>query len=397
MPQHDGVITYMDYASTSPLRPEVIEAIEPLSRINFGNASGGHQIARNAKKALEDARDMTAGLLGVEPGEVVFTSGGTESDNAAVLGTLGADREHSESSRAVVCSAVEHPAVFEVFKSAGIGRGLSAGATVPETRLARVNSSGVVDLDSLEAVLDQGVVLVSVMTANNETGAIQPITSIAKMVREKAPRAIFHTDAVQGACYLDLVEVARDVDMMSLSAHKLGGPKGAGALVIKKGVNVAPLLYGGGQERGLRSGTSNVAGAVGLAVALSVSQSTRASESTRVRLLRDRLVDGILSSVGGVVESSDRVRVLPGHAHVRFQSVDREELVLLLDQAGVCVSAGSACSSGALETSRVLSAMGVDRQDARGAIRFSLGYRSTAEDVERALAVVPEAVSRLRA
>ncbi|MCL4446765.1 MAG: cysteine desulfurase [Actinobacteria bacterium] len=391
------MIIYMDYASTSPLRPEVVEAMAPFNGDNFGNASGGHRVSRYAKKALEDARDSIAESCGVESGEVFFTSGGTESDNIAVLGTLGAENKRRGEPTAVVCSAVEHPAVFETFRSVGAGRGLSVGSVAPQTRLAAVDGSGVVDLGSLEEVLDQGVVLVSVMLANNETGTIQPLSSIVDLVRRLAPDAVFHTDAVQGACYLDLASALSDVDVASISAHKLGGPKGVGAVVVRKGINLAPLFHGGGQERGLRSGTSNVAGAVGLASALSISQSVRESESTRVGLLRDRLVDEIKSSVPGVTESSDRSKVLPGHAHIRFQSVDREELVVLLDQAGVCVSAGSACSSGALEPSRVLSAMGVDKEDARGAIRFSLGHMTTAEDVERALAVIPEAVGRLRA
>ncbi|MGH9081742.1 MAG: cysteine desulfurase family protein, partial [Acidimicrobiales bacterium] len=257
--------------------------------------------------------------------------------------------------------------------------------------MAPVDADGAVALDRLAELLDERVGLVSVMTANNEVGTVQPLAEVVALTRRLAPRARVHTDAVQAAPWLDLGTVGTGADLVSISAHKLGGPKGAGALVIREGTPLRPLLYGGGQERERRGGTHDVAGAVGLATALSVAAAGRAAEATRVRALRDRLADGLLDRVPGAVESAARHKVLPGHCHLRFTGVDHEELLVLLDHQEVCASGGSACASGALEPSPVLSAMGVGG----GGIRFSLGWTTTAEEVEHALEVVPEAVATL--
>jgi cysteine desulfurase len=259
-----------------------------------------------------------------------------------------------------------------------------------------VDPHGVVDLGRLAQALDRDVALVTVMLANNEVGSIQPIDEVVALTRRLAPQAAVHTDAVQAAVWLDVAKAAPGVDLVSVSAHKLGGPKGAGALVVHEGTELEPLFVGGGQERERRAGTHDVAGAVGLAVALSIAALEREEESARVRALRDRLADGLLHAVPSATEAADRKFVLPGHCHLCFAGVDREELVVLLDEAGVCVSGGAACASGALEPSHVLAAMGVPAPIARGSIRFSLGHTTGAEDVERALEVVPEAVARLR-
>lgn len=363
----------------------------PFEADVYGHASGTHRQARAACRALEDAREQVAELLGAAPSEVVFTSGGTEADNLAVFGVLlaAAARRVGEQT-VVVSSAVEHAAVLEPCRVAARRmRGV-------EHHAVGVDPHGSLDLRRLAEALDPDVALVSVMLANNEVGTVQPLGEVVALVRRLAPHAVVHTDAVQAAAWLDVAEQAAGVDLVSVSAHKLGGPKGAGALVVREGVDLEPLLVGGGQERERRAGTHHVAGAVGLATALGAVASSRAEEAVRVGALRDRLADGILAQVPSVLEAADRKAVLPGHCHLCFAGVDREELVVLLDEAGVCVSAGAACASGALEPSHVLAAMGVRRSDAAGAIRFSLGHTTTPDDIERALAVVPEAVGRLR-
>lgn len=373
------------------MRPEVAEAMAPFGAEIFGHPSGSHRQARAARAALEDAREQVAQVLGCTPSEVVFTSGGTEADNLAVFGVLGAAAlERAGRPVAVVSSAVEHSAVLAPCRA--------AASRLPglEHQEVGVDGRGVLRLDQLADALDEDVALVSVMLANNEVGAIQPLADVVAVTRRHAPRAVVHTDAVQAAPWLDLSSATAGAALISISAHKLGGPKGAGALVVRAGTPLLPLAVGGGQEHERRAGTHDVAGAVGLAAALAAAAAEREEESVRVAALRDRLADGIRSTVPAVVEAADRKDVLPSHCHLCFLGVDREELVLLLDEAGVCVSAGAACASGALEPSHVLAAMGMPAADARGAIRFSLGHTSTPADVERALAVVPEAVARLR-
>jgi cysteine desulfurase len=384
-------LTYLDHAASAPVRPEVAEAMAPFAAGRYGHPSGSHRLARLARQSLEEAREEVAALLGAHPQEVVFTSGGTEADNLAVLGALGAAaRARPAGPTVVVSSAVEHAAVLEPCRAAAVRM---AGV---EHRRVGVDPAGVLDLDDLTEALDADVALVTVMLANNEVGTVQPLADVATLTRRLAPRAIVHTDAVQAAPWLEVAAEASGADLVSVSAHKLGGPKGAGALVAREGTELEPLLFGGGQERERRAGTHDVAGAVGLARALAVAAAGRYEEAVRVRALRDRLADGITASVPAVRETADRKVVLPGHCHLCFAGVDREELLVLLDEEGVCVSAGAACASGALEPSHVLAAMGVAADDARGAIRFSLGHTTTAADVERALAVVGRAVSRLR-
>jgi cysteine desulfurase len=382
-------LTYLDHAASTPLRPEVAEAMAPYGADRYGHPSAGHRMGRQARTALEEARDTVARVLGARPAEVVFTSGGTEADNLAVFGAALAAAGGGRQG-ALVCSAVEHAAVAEPCRVA------ARRITGIEHRSAGVHADGTVDLDRLADALDEEVLLVSVMLANNEVGTVQPLADVVDLVRRLAPRALVHTDAVQAAPWLDVGALGAGCDLVSVSAHKLGGPKGAGALVVRHGAAIEPLVVGGGQEQGRRGGTHDVAGAVGLATALASSAAGRDAEAVRVRGLRDRLADGLLAGVPGIVETVDRKGVLPGHCHLCVDGVDREELLVLLDRAGVCVSAGAACASGAVESSPTLAAMGVEPELARGAVRFSLGHTTTAADVERALAVVPEAVGRLR-
>lgn len=373
----DDELVYLDHAATTPLRPEALEAMLPFLTDAFGNPSGSHAVSRRAKQAIEEARDTVAEALGARPNEIVFTAGGTEADNLAILGTYEAR------GGAVVCTAIEHHAVLHPVEHLG-------GRVVP------VDSDGLVDLDVLARALDDDVVLVSVMLANNEVGVVQPLHDVAALVRERAPWAELHTDAVQAFPWLDVADLAAGARLVSISAHKFGGPKGTGALVLRDGADVAPLLLGGGQERDLRSGTHNVAGIVGMAAAARATVDTRKAVVDRVEALRDRLVDRLVSTVPDTVETGDRARKIAGNAHVRFRGVESEALLVLLDDAGVCASAGSACASGAIDPSHVLTAMGVVRDDALGSLRLSLGVTTTDADVDRAIAAVTDAVERLR-
>lgn len=365
---------YLDHAATTPLRPEAAAAMQPfLTGERFGNPSGSHAVARAAKTAIEEARDTVAESLGCAPGEVVFTGGGTEADNLALAGV------YATHPGGILCSAVEHHAVLHTVHALG-------GRTVP------VTGDGIVDLDALADALDDSVTVVSVMLANNEVGTVQPLAEVTELVRRRAPNAVVHTDAVQAFSWLDLRDTP--ADLVAVSAHKFGGPQGVGALVVREGVKLAPILHGGGQERERRSGTHNVAGIVGMAAAMAATVSGRPTTDDRVARLRDRLADGLTGS--GAVRTGDPARTLPGHCHVRFPGIESEALLVLLDDHGVYASAGSACASGALEPSHVLAAMGLDRADALSAVRFSLGHTSTDVDVDLALAVVPAAVERLR-
>jgi cysteine desulfurase len=381
-------ITYLDHAATTPLRPEVAAAMASVHERQLGNPTGSHPPAQRARALLEDARDEVAAFLGRDPGEIVFTSGGTEAANLAVLGTAeAAFRTRGEA--VVLASAVEHPAVRESAKAAG-----QMGVDVRELPVDR---AGLIDRDALDRTLSPRCTVVAVMTANNETGVIQPLADVVDSVRRRAPAAYVFTDAVQAAPYLDLADVAAGVDMVGLSAHKFGGPVGTGALAVSSRVTLSPRIYGGGQERERRSGTPDVAGAVGMAAALQLVSKERAAAVSHVSKLRDRLAEGLLAAMPWAhrtvpVGSS----VLPGHLHLCLPDVDREELLVALGGNGICVSGGSSCASGALEPSHVLAAMGVDRDWAVGAVRFSLGHDTTDEDVDRALAEVPRVAAALR-
>jgi cysteine desulfurase len=379
-------VAYLDHAATTPVRPEARAAMAPFQAEGFGNPSGLHAVARQAKTGLEEARESIAASLGCAPGEVVITGGGTEADNLAVMGGARAARRAGHGDRVVV-SAMEHKAVLASAER--------LGAEGFDVRVVRVGPDGIVDLDDLERALDARTVLVSTMLVNNEVGTIQPLADVAERVRRLAPRAVLHTDAVQAVPWLDVATVAAPADLVSVSAHKFGGPKGVGALVIRAGVEVEPILVGGGQERGLRSGTVDVAGAVGMAAALRVTVERRDEEVSRAASLRDRFAAG-LASIPEVIPTGERARAVAGNHHVRFVGVTAEDLLVALDREGVCAAAGSSCASGALEPSHVLAAMGMPRGHAREAVRFSFGYASTNADVDHALSVVPRVVERLR-
>jgi cysteine desulfurase len=380
--------TYLDHAASTPVRPEAVEAMAPFLRGTFGNPSGGHAAARAAKTALEDARDEVAALLGAEPGEVVFTAGGTEADNLAVKGAARRARADG-GGNGVVTTAFEHKGVL-----ASCDRLAAEGFRVVELA---VPATGVVDPGAVEAAVDGDTVLVSVMLVNNEVGTVQPLDEIVRRVRGRAPGVLVHPDAVQAVPWIDVAAAAAAADLVAISAHKFGGPKGTGALIVRGDVALEPLLEGGGQERGLRSGTSNVAGVVAMATALRITCAERAADVVRNAALRDRLVDGLLATVPDAFENGDRASKVAGNAHVGFRGVEADTLLVALDRAGVCAAAGSSCSSGATEPSHVLAAMGISRADALSSIRLSLGFASTDHDVDVALAVIPAAVEQLRA
>jgi cysteine desulfurase len=391
-------LTYLDHAATTPLRPEVAAAMAEVHDAGagsgaLGNPTGSHPAAQRARRLLEEARDEVAAFLGRDPGEVVFTSGGTESANLAVLGPAEVDRQ-DRGEAVLLYSAVEHPAVREAARAAA-----KAGL---DTRELPVDHHGVIDPDALARTLSSRVTSVAVMTANNETGVLQPLPDLIEAVRHRAPNAYVFTDAVQAAPFIDLAEVTAGADLVSLSAHKVGGPVGVGALAIAGRVVLEPRQYGGGQERERRSGTQDVAGAVGLATALRLAAAERATVGPRVAAQRNRLRDGLLHGVEGAYRTvpadaaAAGVGVLPGHLHFCVPGVEREELLVALGAEGVCVSGGSSCASGALQPSHVLAAMGVAPELAAGAVRFSLGYGTTDDDIDRALAVVPAVVAALR-
>ena len=347
----------------------------PFLTERFGNPSGAHAMARDARNALDDGRATLAAALGCAPGEIVFTSGGTEADNAAVF--AGAERG------TVVCSAIEHHAVLEPVHRSG-------GRVVP------VTPDGVIDLDALRDALDPSIAMVSVMLANNEIGTIQPIADIAELVRDRAPGAVLHTDAVQAFPWLDVAALAAPVDLVSISAHKFGGPKGVGVLVVRDGAPFVPRQVGGGQERERRSGTQNVAGIVAMAEAARLTVEERKRVVDEVTPRRDRLADSLLGAVSGTVESGDRSRKIAGNCHVCFDGIESEALLFILEQQGVMASAAASCASGAQDPSHVLAALGFPRQLAQGSLRLSLGATTTDDDVDAVLAVVPPAVARLR-
>ncbi len=371
------MVTYLDHAATTPMRPECAEAMAPYLGGRFGNPSGGHALARAARQAIEEARDTVASCLGAEPGEVVFTGGGTEADNLAITGVV------ARQGGLAVCSAVEHHAVLYPVEALG-------------GRVVAVHVDGRIDLAALDAALDGQVGVVSLMLVNNEVGTIQPLAEAAALVGERAPGAVVHTDAVQAFPWLDVASLAVSAHLVAVSAHKFGGPQGVGALVVRNGVEVEPLLRGGGQERERRSGTHNVAGIVGMAAAMQATVDQRPVTVERVGRLRDHLADGLLAAVPGVTESGSRAIKVAGACSLLFEGIESEALLVLLDQAGMCATAASSCASGAMEPSHVLAAMGVSRALAYGSLRLSLGWTTTDADVDHALEVIPDAVAQLR-
>jgi cysteine desulfurase len=374
---------YFDHAATTPLDPRVREAMLPYLDESFGNPSSLHWAGREAHAAVDEARAEVAELIGARPSEIVFTGSGSEADNLALRGVLEREGGH------VIVSAFEHPAIIETCK-------YLATCGVQVTQLP-VGSDGIVQPDSLTNALRPDTRLVSVMTANNVVGTIQPVTELARIAKEHG--ALFHTDAVQAAGKLRLDVSSMNADLISLTAHKFHGPKGLGALYVRTGVNLTPIVFGGGQERGLRSATENVAGIVGFGRAASIAREEMGDETVRLVALRDRIVAAITETIANAYFIGHPYLRLPGHLCLGFAGQEGEavRLLLELDERGFAVSSGSACSSSHVgEPSYVLTSMGLDQIRARGSLRITLGRFTTAEEVDEFLRVLPDAVGSLR-
>jgi cysteine desulfurase len=367
---------YLDHNATAPLDPRVLEAMLPWLREAHGNPSSVHSAGQRARAAVDEARERVAAALGAAPREIVFTSGGTEADNLALRGV------HRARPGRVVVSAVEHLAVLET------ARGLGTQAFE-----IAVNSDGALDWDGLEAAVGEGTSVVSVQWANNETGVLFPVERIGALCRARG--VPFHVDAVQAAGRVPLALGARPIDLASVSGHKVHGPKGVGALYVRKGTPLASVLTGGHQERGRRAGTENVAGIVGFGVALELAAAELAEGQRCQEGLRDRLQARLAALAGAVVIGGERAR-LANTLSIGFAGVEAEALLMGLDLEGICASAGSACTSGSLEISHVLKAMRVPEPVARGAVRFSLGRGTTEAEIDRVAEVVPRLVAALR-
>jgi cysteine desulfurase len=377
---------YLDYNATTPLAPEALEAMLPYLQGDFGNPSSIHQFGRRAKSALLEARETVAAFLSASANEIVFTASGTEADNLAILGVVAAEEEEARPRRHLVSSTIEHHAVLNVMKHL-------EKKGHPVTYLP-VDRSGRVEPEVLRETLRPDTLLVSIMSANNETGVIQPVAELAEAARRAG--ALFHTDAVQ-ACGKIAVDVEKlGVDLLSLSAHKLYGPKGVGALYLRNGTAFKPVLRGGGQERSRRPGTENVAGIVGLARAARRSGALLTEETTRLLTLREQIEASVLSEIPGSHLNGGGART-PNTANFRFDDVDGEDLVKLLDREGFALSTGAACSSGAVAPSHVLIAMGLTPNEVQGSIRVSLGSATRSEDARAFASALRHAVESARA
>jgi cysteine desulfurase len=375
---------YLDHAATTPMLGETIDAFVLWSRDQFGNPSGVHSVSRRARQGLEEARDSFAATIGARAREIVFTGGGTEAINLALTGVL------NDPSDVIVWSGIEHDAVRSLMESlVKTGRG--------ESLELAVDADGVLDLSAAEhrlAAAGAKVRAVCVMAVNNEVGTVQPIEELRALMNRLVPHAVLVVDAVQALAWIDVAPIVAAADLVAFSAHKFGGPKGVGALMVREGTPLAPLIHGGGQERERRSGTQNVAGIVSMALAAKLCAERR--DTARIASMRDRLVDGLVAEIAGCSETSPRAVKVAGNAHVCIEGVVSEELLVVLDQLGICASAGSACASGALHLSPVLMAMGVPVSRSAGALRLTLGATTTESDIDAALVAIPQAVARLR-
>jgi cysteine desulfurase len=381
---------YLDHNATTPVHPLVLEAMLPYLALEFGNPSSPHYFGQRASQAIEGAREAVAALIGARSSEIVFTSGGTEADNAAILGVVGhALRTQKQSGRSlmhVITTAIEHDAVLNAC------RALEArGVSVTYVSAGR---DGIVGPDAVRSAIRPETALISIMHTNNEIGTLQPIEEIGQIAAEAD--IPFHADAVQSAGKIPIDVNRFGVDLLSLSAHKFYGPKGAGALFVRKGVEIDPLLYGGGNERGRRAGTENVAAIVGLGKACELARSEMAEASAHLCELRNRLEEGLLARIHGARVNGDSARRVPNTSSLMLPGVESESLVIALDLAGLACSAGAACSSGAVDPSHVLTAIGLTPAEARASLRFSVGRANTREEIDEALELIPVAVTRQR-
>jgi len=378
------VMIYLDHAATTPMRPQVWEAMAPFARETFGNPSGVHGVSRSAKNALEESREKIAAVVGARPLEIVFTSGGTESDNLAIKGAVLS----STPRQGLVTSAIEHEAVLE---TADFLKRLGMPVSI-----VGVDSEARVHPDEVASAVTEDTAVVSVMMVNNETGTVQDVAAISNAVKQANSDTLFHTDAVQ-AFGCEAIDVdSLGIDLLTISAHKFGGPKGSGILYVREGTALEPVIHGGGQELGRRSGTHDVASAVGIATAVELALADRERFETEVGSIRDRLEERLSSEVDDLAVNTPQEGRSSHHLNVRFPGVRNETLLMLLDQQGVAASAGSACQSGAATVSHVLEAMGLTPDEARESVRFTFGWNSTMSEADEAADIVTNIVSRLR-
>ncbi len=373
----------MDHSATTPVAPEVLAAMLPYFGEKFGNASSLHRSGREAKEALEDSREKVAALLGARAEEIIFTSGGTESDNLALKGIARKNRKHGKH---IITTQIEHPAILETC------RALEKDGF--EVTYLPVTGEGLVELSTLEASIRPDTILISVMHANNEVGTIQPLEEIGRLAAERD--IYLHSDAVQSVGKIPVNVDDLGVDLLSLSAHKLYGPKGVGALYIRKGTKLESIIQGGGHERRLRSGTENISGIVGLARAAELAERDMSREAERLAGLRDRLAELVLGKVKDAWINGTMKKRLPGNLNFGFKYVEGESLLLFLDSKGICVSTGSACSSHKLEPSHVLMSLGLKAEECHGSLRITLGMSNTLDEVEYVAESIVEAVERFR-
>jgi cysteine desulfurase len=375
---------YLDYNSTTPVDRAVLDAMLPYFADNFGNASSIHSSGQRGRSAVDAARDSVAALIGAKTAEIVFTSGGTEADNLALFGSVAAS---NHSRKHIITTAIEHHAVLnaaQALEKQGI-----------DVTYVPVGASGIVDPQDVRRALRPETILISVMHANNELGTIQPIEEIGRIAAEAD--VYFHCDAVQSAGKLPLDVNRLGVDLLSISAHKIYGPKGVGALYVRAGTPLEPQFHGGHHERDRRPGTENVPGIVGFGKAAELARMRLTTDSARIESLRDRLEEMLVSSLASVRVNGDRSRRVPNTTNLAFTAAGGEALVIALDLRGVACSTGAACSSGAVEPSHVLLAIGLSPDEARSSLRFSLGRTTTAAEIDRAADIIPPAVERLRA
>ncbi|MFZ5364158.1 MAG: cysteine desulfurase family protein [Patescibacteria group bacterium] len=388
---------YFDHSATTPISPEVLQAMLPYLKNDFGNASSLHSFGQKARAGVEKAREDVAKFLSCEPKEIIFTSGATESNNLAILGFIRRARALDPKRKIhVITSAIEHPAVLEVCREL-------KKEEVDVTYLP-VTKNGLVKVGDVEKAIKSETILISIMYVNNEVGTIQPIQEIGELVKKinsgrgKQEKIYFHTDAVQAANFCDCRVDVLGVDMLSISAHKIYGPKGVGVLFVRKGTPIYPIIFGGHQEQGTRSGTENVAGIVGLGKAMELlnQKAKIKSQNLRIKKLRDKLVRKILEKIPDAILSGDPEKRVPANASFCFKNVEGESILLMLDMEGFAISTGSACSSGSLEPSHVLSAMGISPIISHGSLRITLGKDNNEEEVGRLLKILPEIIERLR-
>lgn len=374
---------YLDHAATTPVKQEVLDAMMPYFTQNFGNPSSVYQVAQINKKAVDEAREKVASLLGAHPNEIFFTAGGSESDNWAIKGIVEANKSKGNH---IITSKIEHHAVLhtcEYLEKQGY-----------EVTYLNVNENGQIDLEELRAAIKDTTILITIMYANNEVGSIMPIKEIGQIAKEHG--VAFHTDAVQAIGQVKINVKDENIDALSMSGHKIYGPKGVGVLYIRRGLKITNLIHGGAQERGRRAGTENVPGIVGLAKAMELAYTDFEEKNARIKGLRDKLMNGILNTVPYCKLNGDPVNRLSNNVNIGFEFVEGESLLLLLDMNGVAASSGSACTSGSLDPSHVLLALGLPHEKAHGSLRMTLGEKTTEEEIDYVLEKLPAIVQRMR-